>query len=121
MTAFVDGAWDDEDDPLDRYITQAQNNGWSMVPQVGHGTCDNALMRSAEGFTDLLTIPLIGYSTVVRLQGGPESGHPRRTGHQWWRHHVAPQIAVEWALSNPIDDHMLTAWDLTQNAARDDL
>lgn len=99
------GDWGDHD-PLDEYIALAQRLGWSLIPQVGHGTCDNALMRQANGFVDIVTILDVGHSTVVRLQGGPEPGCPRRTGHQWWRHLVPPDLAVKWALSDCANDDL---------------
>lgn len=99
----------DELDPLDQYVEQALGVGWVLVPQVGLGSCENALIRSDEGVTDLVTIPLLGHSTVVRLQGGPERGHPRSTGREWWRHHVPPEVALDWLLSDP-DDEALVRW-----------
>jgi hypothetical protein len=99
-------------DPLDEYIMLAQREGWSLIPQVGHGTCDNALMRQNNGFIDVVTIPDFGHSTVVRLQGGPEAGHLRRTGHQWWRYLVPPELAVKWALTDCENDDLLAEWDL---------
>jgi hypothetical protein len=104
--------WPDMPGSLDEDIEKACEAGWSVVAQVGHGTCDNALIRSRNGITDLVTIPLIGYSTVVRLQGGPAPGRRRHTGHQWWRHLVPTGLAVEWVLTNPQDDRLLVEWDL---------
>jgi hypothetical protein len=112
MTALGGEAdWQNARDPLDQDIGWAHNAGWSTILQVGHGACDNALIRSDGWVTDIVTIPDIGYSTVVRLQGGPEPGHPRRTGHQRWRHQVPPEVAVAWVLTNPKDDYMLSEWD----------
>lgn len=121
MTALAGEAdWDDRD-PLDEYIVLAQREGWSLIPQVGHGTCDNALMRQHNGFVDVVTIPEVGHSTVVRLQGGPEPAHLRRTGHQWWRHLVPPELAVKWALTDCRNDDLLTAWDLENSLPRNQL
>src|SRR5882762_3309974 len=97
---------------LDQEIERAVADGWSMIPQVGHGTCDNALIRFKDTFTDVVTIPTIGHSTAVRLEGGPTTGHPRSTGHQWWRYQVPTHVAVEWVLTDPQDDRLLADWDL---------
>jgi len=99
-------------DPLDQQIEQALSEGWTIIPQVGHGTCDNALIRVHGGLIDLATVPTIGYSTVVRLLGGPLPGQPREVGYQQWRHHVPTQIAVAWALTHPTDDRTLADWNL---------
>jgi hypothetical protein len=99
------------DKDIDHAIDQARAAGWSMIPQVGHGTCDNALIRFTDGFTDIVTIPAIGHAIVVRLRGGPLPGRPRWTGHQWWRHQVPTSVAVEWALTDPQDDRLLVEWD----------
>jgi hypothetical protein len=113
MTALPsEAAWPDAPDPLGQEIEQARSAGWSTIPQVGHGTCDNALIRFDRGFFDVVTIPAIGYSTVVRLQGGPAPGQPRMTGYQWWRHHVPVNIAITWVLTNPTDDDLLTEWEM---------
>jgi hypothetical protein len=101
-------------DGLDQDIERALADGWSLIPQVGHGTCDNALARFNRGITDVVTIPAFGHSTVVRLQGGPEAGRLRWTGRQCWRHLVPPRIAVEWVLTHPEDDRLLTEWELEQ-------
>lgn len=93
-----------DEDPLDLWISQAFAAGWSMVPQVTHGSCDNALLRVYRGITDVVTIPLLGYSTMVRLQGGPLPGQPRRTGVEQWRRHMPVDQAVAWLLNEPADD-----------------
>jgi hypothetical protein len=105
-----------EPETVDRDIERALATGWTIIPQVGHGTCDNALIRVIDGFIDIVTVPTIGYATVVRLQGGPQPGHPRYVGHQWWRHHVPTQVAVAWALARPADDRTLVDWDLRQSS-----
>jgi hypothetical protein len=107
MTALDSGSED-----LDQAIERAVAAGWAIIPQVGHGTCDNALIHVDNGFVDIVTVPAIGYATVVRLRGGPEPGHPRHVGHQHWRHLVPTRIAVDWALTNPVDDNALVTWDL---------
>lgn len=94
-------------DPLGPYVERALGAGWVLVPQVGLGVCENALLRPRAGVTDLVTIPVLGHSTAVRLEGGPEPGYPRRTGHEWWRHHVPPEVALEWLLTDPDDDQLL--------------
>lgn len=101
---------DQESDPLAAAVECALNVGWSLVLQVDYGVCENALIRTVEWFTDLVTLPPAGFSTVVRLQGGPARKQPRRTGHEWWRHHVPPEVALQWLLTNPDDDQLLIQW-----------
>lgn len=61
-------------------------------------------------FTDLITLPLRGDSIVVRIEGGPAPGQPRRTGHECWRHRVTPTWAADWATTNPYTDDLLVRW-----------
>jgi hypothetical protein len=94
-------------DPLHLYVKQALSAGWVLVPQVGIGFCENALLRPNANVTDLVTIPVLGHSTAVRFEGGPEPGFPRQTGREWWRHHVPPEVALRWLLTDPDDDERL--------------
>lgn len=100
--------WDDrmtprerEVDPLEPSVLRAVAAGWTLVPQISHGSCDNALIRTVDGITDVVTIPLLGYSTAVRLDGGPRPGQPRRSGNEEWRRHLPVDDAMAWLLDEP--------------------
>lgn len=94
-------------DPLGPYVERLLGAGWVLIPQVGLGFCENALVRRGAGVTDLVTIPVWGYSTAVRLEGGPEPRYPRWTGREWWRHQAPPEVALDWLLTGPDDDEWL--------------
>jgi hypothetical protein len=95
----------------DLLIEQAVRAGWQVVPQILYRGTDNGLLRSVGSCADIVTIPLLGWSTVVRLAGGPAPGERRTTGTEVWRHVVPLQLALLWVLSNPADDADLSAWD----------
>ncbi|HEV2779237.1 MAG TPA: hypothetical protein VGX25_07530 [Actinophytocola sp.] len=96
-----------EPDPFAPAIERLVAAGWRLVPQIGHGTCDNALLRTGRRFTDVVMIPILGDSTAVRLHGGPRPGQPRHTGQERWRHHIPLEVALEWILSDAVDDAWL--------------
>jgi hypothetical protein len=87
-----------EPDPLDPLLQRAVALGWRLVPQVAHGGCDNALMLANGRETDIVTIPWLGDSTVVRLRGGPGPAQLRRTGTEKWRHYIPVEDALHWLL-----------------------
>lgn len=95
----------------DLLIEQAVRAGWRVVPQILYRGNDNALVRSAGSCTDVVTIPLDGWSTVVRLDGGPAPGDLRATGTEVWRHVVPLQLALLWVTSDRDDDTDLSTWD----------
>jgi hypothetical protein len=97
-----------DNDPLAPGIELALQHGWILIPQIGTG--DNALMRFNRPWTDVVTIPLIGPSTVVRYLDGPPPGNPRTAAPERWRHQVPPPLALRWLLTNPENDHELRAW-----------
>jgi hypothetical protein len=103
------------DDPISSAVARALDGGWRLVEQVGMGYPENALVRRYDnGITDLVTLPELGDSTVVRLLGGAQlPEHPRRTGEQLWRVWVPVTIAIEWALGDPNDDALLRQWSRT--------
>lgn len=107
-----------EPDPLAPSIEQALAAGWQLVPQIGARGCVNALAWFGDGWTYLATIPPHGRSTAVYLDGGPERGHPRQPGLEKWRHHVPIDVAINWILTGPADDHELAAWRNEQGGAR---
>lgn len=108
-----------EPDPLAPLIDQARTQGWAIIPSVGFGVVDHMLIRRRDQLTtDIVTIPPSGDSTVVRLHGAINPVQPRRSGTQWWRHHVPVRVALDWLLSNSDDDHTLNDW-LRSHAPRD--
>lgn len=92
-------------------IEHAIRAGWRVVPQLLYRDRVNALMRTVGPHTDLVTIPLEGWSTVIRLAGGPCRGDRRRSGTEIWRHRVPLQLALVWLNSDPADDAYLSRWD----------
>lgn len=104
-----------EVDPIAPAVARALEQGWRLIPQVGVGHPENALVRGYDnGVTDLVTLPEMGDSTVVRLLGGPAlPDQPRGTGQQMWRHQVPVTVAIEWALGDPDDDTLLRQWSRT--------
>jgi hypothetical protein len=42
---LMEAIWPDRPDSLDEDIEKALGGGWLVIPQVGHGCCDNALVR----------------------------------------------------------------------------
>lgn len=103
MSHFAGSAWD----PLYLDIERARHAGWHLVPQAGLGWCENALVRHVDGLSDLVTLPALGHSTVVRLEGGPEPGFPREPGRELWRHQLLPSLALDWLLTGPCDEQGL--------------
>ncbi len=104
MSQFASDVWD----PLYVDIERAMQAGWQLIPQVGLGWCENALVRSDDGFSDLVTLPMLGHSTVVRLEGGPRRGFLREPGRELWRHQLPPELALDWLLTSPRDKARLT-------------
>ncbi|WP_329073493.1 hypothetical protein [Amycolatopsis sp. NBC_01480] len=96
---------------FDLLIETAVRLGWRVVPQILYRGNDNALVRSSGSCTDIVTIPLTGWSTVVRLAGGPAPGDLRATGTEVWRHVVPLQLALMWVGSDADDDSALSKWD----------
>lgn len=107
-----------EPDPLAPSIEQALATGWRLIPQIGARGCVNALAWFGSGWTYLLTIPPQGRSTVVYLDGGPGRGQPRQPGREEWRHRVPIDLALQWVLDGPADDHELAAWQDEQGGHR---
>jgi hypothetical protein len=103
--------------PVDvqRLIKHARQTGWFLVPQV-YGTPDMSLIRWVDQVVDVVTTPLLGYSTIVRLVGGPTAGELRETGEEIWRHIVPLPLALVWLNGDPHDDNALVEWETRQAA-----
>ena len=94
-------------DPLSLNVERALQAGWNLIPQAGPGWCENALVRTHAEVSDLVALPVLGDSTVVRLGGGPRPGYPRESGRELWRHQVPPEVALDWLLAGPGDEASL--------------
>jgi hypothetical protein len=101
-------------DPCAPSIDYAMTHGWSMVPSFGLGVYENALIRSAGGFTDFVTLPRVGHALVARVLGGPTRDQPRQPGSEWFKHYVPLEIALNWILVDSRTDELLQAWIRTQ-------
>ncbi|MGH3568541.1 MAG: hypothetical protein ACRDRH_21445 [Pseudonocardia sp.] len=85
-------------DPLAPHVAQARAAGWHLVPQVGSGEVEHALLRGHDHGFYALTLPWIGPATVVSVMGGVNAERPRDVGDERWRHRVSPEAAIAWAL-----------------------
>lgn len=94
-------------DPLAASVDRALKSKWMLVPQIIGEASENALVLFGKEFTYVVTIPVMGDSSVVCFQGGPPPGHPRRPAREAWRNRVPVETAVNWALSNSRDDREL--------------
>lgn len=97
-------------DPLATSVDRALKAGWILVPQIKGNASDNALVLFGNPYTYLVTLPLVGDSTVACFHGGPPPGRPREPVHEPWRHRVPADVALTWVLSNPRDDRALREW-----------
>ncbi len=106
-----------EPDPLAPRIEQARARGWTIIPNIGYGVVDHALLRRFDQWTtDVVTIPPFGDSTVVRLHGAIDPARPRQSLIQWWRHDVPVPVALDWLLGDPENDEDLLRWTHDQRS-----
>lgn len=101
----------EQPDPVDEGIAYALcHGGWLIIPNLGFGLVENAIMRHADFHTDLMSIPDMGYFTIARLVDGPKPGRPRQPAYVQWSHQVPPNVAVHWLLTDSDDDQALVEW-----------
>uniref|UniRef100_UPI003F49513A hypothetical protein n=1 Tax=Amycolatopsis sp. CA-290885 TaxID=3239925 RepID=UPI003F49513A len=95
---------------LSAMIELALRTGWRLQPQV-HGGIENALVRYVDPYTDVVTLPVLGRSTIVRIIGGPQRENWQHVGSEVWRHVVPVELALLWVGSNKNDDIDLVDWE----------